>query len=140
MDSLKRDNITEAYRYLNDAFNLNEQEGFDLIILETFKEYLYVFKEKKILKDKKEFGNLSLIAETFQRCYIDDFKTGNYFSNLINFNETDYTRYIYFYLNYLVQKGILNEAKKITSDIEYINSTLLLSQGKVDRKPKFRKL
>ncbi len=130
LDSLKRDNITEAYRYLNDAFNLNEQEGFDLIILETFKEYLYVFKEKKILKDKKEFGNLSLIAETFQRCYIDDLKTGNYFSNLINFNETDYTRYIYFYLNYLVQKGILNEAKKITSDIEYINSTLLLSQGK----------
>ena len=30
----------------------------------------------------------------------------------------------------MVQKGILNEAKKITSDIEYINSTLLLSQGK----------
>ena len=73
---------------------------------------------------------MSFIAETFQRCYLDDPKTGNYFSNLINKNETDYTRYIYFYLSYLVQKDKLSDALEIVSEIDYINSTLLLSQGK----------
>ena len=53
-----------------------------------------------------------------------------YFSKLINDNETDYTRYIYFYLSYLIENNRLQEAKKIVEDLDYINSTLLLSQGK----------
>ena len=57
-------------------------------------------------------------------------KTENFFSNLINKNDADYTRYIYFYLGYLVNKNKLEEAKEIISNIDYINSTLLVSQGK----------
>ena len=34
-----------------------------------------MFLKKKILKEKKSFGDLSFIAETFQRCYLDDLKT-----------------------------------------------------------------
>ena len=79
---------------------------------------------------KKNFGTLSLIAETFQRCYLGDSKTENYFSNLINKNEADYSRYIYFYLSYLIQNKKFEEAKIVINDINYINSTLLLSQGK----------
>ena len=41
-------------------------------------------KEKKLIDNKKNFGTLSVIAETFQRCYLDDTKTENYFMNLIN--------------------------------------------------------
>ena len=130
LDSLKKNDIHKSYQYVNDASNFIEQEGFDAAILEILKEYVYTFKEKKLSKNKKNFGNLSFIAETFQRCYLDDPKTGNYFSNLINKNETDYTRYIYFYLSYLVQKDKLSEALEIVSEIDYINSTLLLSQGK----------
>ena len=73
---------------------------------------------------------MSLIAETFQRCYLGDSKTENYFSNLINKNEADYSRYIYFYLSYLIQNKRFEEAKIVINDINYINSTLLLSQGK----------
>ena len=79
----------------------------NLAILETLRQYIIVFKEKKLLEEKKNFGNLSFIAETFQRCYLDDQKTDNYFSNLINKNEADYSRYIYFYLSYLVEKNKL---------------------------------
>ena len=49
------------------------QKKIDLIlaILESLKQYIYVFKEKKFLNDKKKnFGNLSIISETFQRCYL----------------------------------------------------------------------
>ena len=71
-----------------------------------------------------------MIAETFQKCYLDDPKTENYFLNLINKNEADYTRYIYFYISYLVEKNKFKEVDALTSNINYINSTLLLSQGK----------
>ncbi len=130
LDSLKKNNINQANIYLNDALNFDRQEQFNSVILKILKEYLFVFKEKKLLLNNKNFGNLSFIAETFQRCYLEDKKTGNYFFNLINKNEADYTRYIYFYLSHLVQNNNLIEAKKILSEIDYINSTLLLSQGK----------
>ena len=42
----------------------------------------------------------------------------------------DYSRYIYFYLSYLIQNNKFEEAKKVSKNINYINSTLLLSQGK----------
>ena len=73
---------------------------------------------------------MSLIAETFQRCYLNDLKTENYFLNLINKNEADYSRYIYFYLSYLIQNNKFEEANTVSKNINYINSTLLLSQGK----------
>jgi len=73
---------------------------------------------------------LSKISETFQRCYLDDNTTDQYFLDLINDSEGDYTRYIYFYLSYLVENDRIEEAKKITYGIDYIGTTLLLSQGK----------
>ena len=96
MNNLKNDKIDEAYDNLDIAFNLVDQDGFNLAILETLKQYIFVFKEKKLLKEKNRFGNLTFIAETFQRCYLDDPKTDNYFLNLINKNDADYTRYIFF--------------------------------------------
>ena len=112
------------------ASNFVGQDRLNSAILETLKQYVFVFKEKKLISSKKNFGNLSFIAETFQRCYLDDPSTKNYFLNLINKNEADYSRYLYFYLSYLVQQKKYDELNDIISDIEYINSTLLLSQGK----------
>ena len=43
-----------------------------------------MFNEKKILNDAKKFGKLSVISETFQRCYLEDEDTEIYFTNLIN--------------------------------------------------------
>ena len=104
LDSLKKNNIEKAYTDLNIAFKFAEENRFNSVILETLNEYIFVFKEKKLSNEKKNFGNLSIITETFQRCFLDDIKTENYFSNLINKNDADYTRYIYFYLTYLIKK------------------------------------
>lgn len=130
LDSLKRDNIDQTYSYISKANEIAEQDRFNLAILEILKQYVFVFKEKKILNNKKKFGNLSVISETFQRCYLNDASTDNYFLNLINNNTADFSRYIFFYLTHLIENDRLNEAKKITDDIEFINTTLLLSQGK----------
>jgi len=130
IDSLKKNELDIAYEYISIANNFAEQDRFNLAILESLKQYVYLFKEKKFLDDKKNFGRLSYISETFQKCYLDDPNTGRYFSKLINDPESDFTRYIYFYISYLVENGNLNEAKVITDKIEFLNSTLLLSQGK----------
>ena len=130
IDSLKKNELDIAYEYISIANNFADEDRFNLAILESLKQYVYLFKEKKFLDDKKNFGRLSYISETFQKCYLDDPNTGRYFSKLINDPESDFTRYIYFYISYLVENDNLDEAKVITDEIEFLNSTLLLSQGK----------
>ncbi len=130
LDSFKNNNFDQVELHLEKASIFSKNDRFNSAIIETLKQYNFVFKEKKINESKKNFGTLSLIAETFQRCYLGDSKTESYFSNLINKNEADYSRYIYFYLSYLTQNKKFAEAKKISNNINYINSTLLLSQGK----------
>ncbi len=130
LDDLKKNNISEAYKNIDNAFNYINKDRFEAVILDTLKQYVFVFKEKKISSEKKSYGTLSLISETFQRCYLDDPKTESFFSNLINKNDADYSRYIYFYLSYLIQNNDLDKIQKIINNINEINSTLLLSQGK----------
>ena len=110
--------------------NFNKLDRFNVAVLESLKQYIYVFNENKILENKKNLGKLSDITETFQRCYLGDNSTDIYFDKLINRSEEDYTRYIYFYLSYLIENNNLEDAKKLTNEIDYINTTLLLSQGK----------
>ena len=129
-DSIKKKNLNQANLYLEIASNINQSDRLNEAIIETLRQYLFTFKEKKIQENKKNFGNISLISETFQRCYLNDKKTGNFFLNLINNQKSDYSRYLYFYLGFLIDNGQLEEVKTIIEDIDYINSTLLLSQGK----------
>ena len=130
IDSLKKNNFKKADEYLTQSLKFQDEDRINLVIFETLKQYIYTFKNKKILDNKKNFGNLSLIAETFQRCYIEDKRTSSFFLNLINNQQSDYSRYIFFYLNYLIDNNKLNEARLVVEQIDYINSTLLLSQSK----------
>ena len=130
LDSLKKNDLIKAYKDIEKIENLIQLDRFNLAILNSLKEYIFVFKEKKLLDNKKNFGRLSEISETFQRCFLSDRNTDKYFLNLINDPEADYSRYIFFYLSYLIENDRLVEAKEITNDINYINTTLLLSQGK----------
>jgi tetratricopeptide (TPR) repeat protein len=130
LDSLKKNDFEKTDEHLKKLTNIDQLDKFNLAIAESLKQYIYVFKEKKILVNKKDLGKLSFISETFQRCYLEDISTDEYFNNLINDKDADYTRYIYFYLSYLVENNRVEDAKKITANLDYINTTLLLSQGK----------
>ena len=130
LDSFKKNDYEKSNIYLKKIASFSQLDRFDLAILESLSQYIYVFEKKKFLDGKKNLGKLSIISETFQRCYLGDSSTDTYFTTLINDTEADYTRYIYFYLSYLIENNRLEEAKKITKDLDYINTTLLLSQGK----------
>ena len=130
LDSLKKNDLDKANNILFEVENLTQNDRFNSAILQTLKQYIYVFKEKKILNSEKNLGKLSIISETFQRCYLGDKATEKYFLDLINDPEGNYNRYIFFYLSYLIENDKLDDAKDIIKDIDYIDTTLLLSQGK----------
>ena len=130
IDSLKKNNFTEAFDYLSKTKKFNKKDRLNKAILDSFQNYVFVFKEKKLPDKNKDLGNLSLISSTFQRCYLQDLNTETFFLNLINNNDTDFTRYTFFYLANLIENNQIKDAKEITNDIKFINTSLLLSQGK----------
>ena len=130
IDSLKKNDFDKADIYLDQSLRFQEENRINLVIFETLKQYIYTFKNKKLLPNKKNFGNLSLIAEAFQRCHYNDQRTSSFFLNLINSQQGDYSRYIFFYINYLIQNKEFDQAKSVIDQIDYIGSTLLLTQTK----------
>jgi len=130
LDNLKKNNLNKAQILLEKSLNLYKNERLNLVILESLEQFVHVFKEKKILNDKKNFGNFSIISETFQRCYLGHPNTDLYFTKLYNNPGKDYSRYIFFHLSYLIENNRLDDAEKIVNDIDYIDIPLLLSQGK----------
>ena len=130
IDGLKKNNLEQAEKYLNLSSKFQNQNRFNLVIIETLREYLYTFKNKKLPSNKKNFGNISIINQAFQNCYLNKSSARSSFVNLINNPEGDYSRYMFFYINYLIENNQVDEAKLVANKIEYISSTLLLSQSK----------
>jgi tetratricopeptide (TPR) repeat protein len=136
LDSIKNKNYKKSKEHLKESYKFINNDKLALIIAETLKQYLYVFEKNKIPITKNKFGNFSFINEVFQRCYLEDKNTENYFENLINNKDnvgdknTNYSRYFFFYINYLVENNRVDDAKEITNNLDYLNSPLLVSQGK----------
>ena len=130
IDSLRRDDFSKALNYISETKKYIKLNRFNSAVLDNLRDYVFVFNEKKLPNDLKNYGNLSIISTTFQRCYLGDAKTKTFFSKLINNDDADLTRYTFFYLAYLIENNQIEEAKKITEGIKFINTSLLLSQGK----------
>jgi len=136
LDSLKRKNYKKSKEHLQRTYEFINNDRLSLIIAETLKQYLYVFEVKKTLKGKNKFGNFSFINEVFQACYLDHKNTQSYFESLVNNKnnarnqDSDYSRYIYFYLSYLTEHEMYDEAKELADNINYLDSPLLIAQGK----------
>jgi len=130
IDSLRRDDFSKALDYISETKKYIKLNRFNSAILDNLRDYVFVFNEKRLPNDVKNYGNLSIISTTFQRCYLGDAKTKTFFSKLVNNDDADLTRYTFFYLAYLIENNQIEEAKKITEGIKFINTSLLLAQGK----------
>ena len=131
LDSLKKNDFEKAKKYLGETSKFVNYDRFYPAITGILKNYIHTFYKKEILYDKANFGNISLISQAFQRCYLNNNNTRSSFLNLVNNPNGDYTRYKFFYANYLIENDKIDEVKDIFRDIEFINSTLLLSQSKI---------
>ena len=92
------------------------------------------FEAQKIFeKGNSKFNNINKIQKAFLNCYYTTSKTNDAFDNLLNEQTTDFSRYYFFYANYLFNQKKINEAKKII-DLSLMKNpeNLLIKQFKKD--------
>ena len=130
IENLKLKKYNNAEKELKKINKLKDIGNFEYIIYSTLEDYVYLFNNKKIKTNSENYGNLSLINKALQHCYINSEKTNGYFLNLLNAEEGDFARYNFFYLSYLIQNKNYSLANKISSNLDYLNTSLLVSQAK----------
>ena len=130
LDSFKRKDFKQASSRLKKLEKFQDNGTYEFIIYKTLESYNYLFLNKKIKRLDESFGKLGLINNAFQNCYLNSEKTEDSFLKLINSVESDYSRYLFFYLENLIRNKDLNKAKRISSSIDLLSSTLLVAQAK----------
>ena len=130
IDSINKKNFDKTKIYLNSIAKYTEDGTFEKVIYETLRDYAYTFKEKKMSNFKSNFGNLIAINNAFQSCYLNDLKTLDYFGKLKSSEAADYSRYLFFYVNYLIHKKRFDLVKEISFEIDELSSNLIILQTK----------
>ncbi len=81
----------------------------------------------------KRFENLKKIQKIFLNCYFNNEKTESLFNELISNQRTDFSRYNYFYANYLDSIGLKEKAFNVVErSLKKYPRNLLLNQYKLD--------
>ena len=130
IDNFKKKKFDQNIKLLNELERYREYGNFNYIIYEVLKSYNDLFLKKELNLSNKDFGKLSLINEVFQYCYLNKAETNTKFINLINSNEGNYTRYLFFYFNNLIKKNDFKSVIQISKDINILESNLLIQQSK----------
>ena len=130
IDSINKNDFKKTTKYLNNLPKFSGNDTLNLIIYESLKNYNFLFENKRMPSNDSTFSNLTLISRAFQSCYLGKKQTQFYFFDLINNKEVDYSRYIFFYINNLIEQNKFQTAKDTTDQIDSLNSSLLVMQTK----------
>ena len=131
VDSLQKQKFEKSDLILNELQKFKNYGTYQFVIYETLKSYKNLFETKKVAKNvEQDFGKLSLINEAFQNCYLENPRAKSNFLNLINSEDGDYSRYLFFYLSFIIKDKNLETAKQIAQTIDELESNLLVNQSK----------
>ena len=131
IDNIKKKNFLQNVEILNELKESSDNSNYHYIIYEVLKSYNDLFLNKEInLNDSSKLGTLSVINEAFQYCYLNKKETDTKFKNLINKQESDYSRFLFFRINYLINNNDFQNVKKISKTINILDSNLLIQQAK----------
>lgn len=130
LDSLNKKNFVKTSKLLTNLKAFQQNGTYEIIIYETLKSYNKLFLDGIIESPNQNFNKLSLITTAFQNCYLNSNKANSHFINLINSEEGDYSRYLFFYLTKLIENKDYDSAIQIASTIDPLTSNLLIAQTK----------
>jgi len=131
IDNFKNNKFSRNLELLNNIKRFQNQSRFKDIIYETLYSYNDLFLNKTLkINSNKNFGKLTEINNALQFCYLNKPGTKSKFINLINAKEGDYSRYLFFYLNYIISNDEIDSAIQISQTIDEIGNNLLISQSK----------
>ena len=122
IDNFKKKKFNENIELLNELKRYRSYGNYEYIIYEVLKSYNDLFLTRKINLNDEKFGKLSLINDAFQYCYLNQSEASSAFIDLINSDEGDYTRYLFFYFNNLVRNKDFESVKQISKTINVLES------------------
>jgi len=129
LDSLTKKKYKQTGKRLNKLLTFQETGTYEFVIIKSLESYNYLFLHKKVGKTNRNLGRIDLITNAFQNCYLNSNKTNSHFLNLINSPESDYSRYLFFYLGNVIENGDYDIANEISKTIEPLKSSLLIAQA-----------
>ena len=131
LEEIKRNNFDKAKAKLINLEKFEQDGKLEFVLYRTIKRYTELFLDKKTSKnDINELGNIGEITNAFEKCYLGEMDTEKSFINLINSNDGDFSRYLFFYVNYLISNGKFELAKKHVLKVNFLNSNLITAQTK----------
>ena len=134
---LKNSNIDLARKYFLKAKNSNSKSILNKYMSDSLNNWSNLSNLEKSISELNEiddrFKNLKQIQNVFLNCYFNDPKTKDLFVDLTSNQNTDFSRYYYFYASYVASNGKIDEAKKIVNNaLKFYPRNLLLNQYKID--------
>ena len=130
LDSITKKKYKQAEKRLNKLLKFQENGTYEFVIIKTLESYNYLFLNSKVGKNNRNLGRIDLITSAFQNCYLSSNKANSNFLNLINSPESDYSRYLFFYLGNIIGNKDFEVANEISQTIEPLKSSLLIAQSK----------
>ena len=108
---------------------INPDDRYHIILSKVLKNYLEVFKNNNIESYKNNnFAELDEISLAFLSCYFDLKNTDKRFEEFIEYDGSS-SRYIYFYLDYLIEQNKINKIDQVLQNINQLNKPLLIAQS-----------
>ena len=137
---IKNGNFNKANNYFNSIENrkytslqeLISQIIFSWVKIEESKlNYNEALKVFELINPR--YNNIKNINNVFLNCYFDTANTDTKFKKLVNDKNTDFSRYAFFYANYLLKKDLAKKANLVLSaKLTDAPRNLLLNQFYLD--------
>ena len=130
-------NYMKSSSYFNSIIQTRKFSNLEKLIAQSLLSYVKVFEnrlhdyETELNIISKNYKNFALINNAFISCYLDSKNVDENFLRIINPDTLNFTRYNFFYINFLVSKNRNNEALKVLEkNNDRFNTNLLLDQTK----------
>jgi len=130
-------NYMKSSSYFNSIIQTRKFSNLEKLIAQSLLSYAKVFEnrshdfETELNIISKYYKNFALINNAFISCYLDNKNVDENFLRIINPDTLNFTRYNFFYINFLVSKNRNNEALKVLEkNNDIFNTNLLLNQTK----------
>ena len=137
LDSYTKKDYEIAEKYFK---RLNKTSDSSMIFDDLFGNILMSWLEaskgnkeeslKFVNRVPNKFYSLKLIQNSFLQCYFDSLDTPNLYTQVIDENELDFSRYNFFLLNYFIYKNKNEEIVKLVKKMKSLkNKNLLLKES-----------
>ncbi len=136
---LKKEKFDKAKIYFKKLSTNEYKDPLKILISRSLNNWVSFPKLSKenslnlIDKTKGRYDSLQAIQKTFAHCYFDSDKTVKNFEELLANKNSDFSRFNFFYINYLLKNDKITKAKKILNNsLKSSPRNLILNQLKID--------